>query len=748
MPELPNPITTTQLFSRAAIGALWERRAEFDDSTRKLLDKIWLRRGKHTVTCSLETTYRVSTNKKRQAALGYGRLYSAGGLEQLEADCRAAICKEFYHDIDMVNAQPTILVQLAKKELGMDMPQLQAYVENRDAVLGHIMERDNVPREEAKQRLISILFGGYTDDYFLVPLYEEVQNVAKKFSYLSQYEDLVDACRKEKPKDYLKSLVAYITQTAERRVLLAMRDYLTSAGWSMDVLIYDGGMIRKRTDAACDDALMTAISTSIKEATGFDVQVKEKPLIGFTDLIEHVADEEEPIIDDLNACKELVRLLGDEITKQNNIIYIYNPANGLWVQDTGPLIGLSAVHRFFKELTFKRKNKDGSDRIYDFGGNTKNIRSMLSHLSELVPASNFIRDSIKKSEGFLLFADGIVDLKTKTFTEGFDKTKVFTACTMRRWPKNHALYEEANHTLFVAPFADVEVGNWYKNILARALAGHTVDKVFHVLLGEPNTGKSTVTGLLCKTFGGYVKTWELDNLKYKTGSTTDEAKRLSWIAPLLGARIALSNEARMDGIKLDGNLAKRLSGGDAITYRQNFKDEITTEIMTTFFAMGNDMPSFSPEDAALRVRMNYASFNYSFVPKPEEECGEWEKPADPLLKMKIESDEWKDAFTHIILDAYAAGVRLPAPDSIKAATDEYVPVESNSLKQLLEEEYELAPEMGENDWLPARQIITYLKGTGLALSDAKIGRELSKMGLSRDMKRVDGKAIRVWRGIR
>ena len=272
--------------------------------------------------------------------------------------------------------------------------------------------------------------------------------------------------------------------------------------------------------------------------------------------------------------------------------------------------------------------------------------------------------------------------------------------------------------------------------------------MFHVLLGEPNTGKSTVTGLLCKTFGSYVKTWELDNLKYKTGSTTDEAKRLSWIAPLVGARIALSNEARMDGVKLDGNLAKRLSGGDAITYRQNFKDETTQEIMTTFFAMGNDMPSFSPEDAALRVRMNYATFNYSFVPKPEEECGEWEKPADPLLKMKIESDEWKDAFTHIILDAYAAGVRLPAPESVKAATDEYVPVESNSLKQLLEEEYELAPEMGENDWLPARQIIIYLKGAGMTLSDTKIGRELSKMGLSKADRKVNGKTVRVWRGIR
>lgn len=739
-------ITTTQLFSRAAIGSLWARRAEFEETTRKMLDRLYNNRKKGRLQCEQEITYKMANSKA--GALGFGRLYGLGpSLEKIQNECRATLCCDLYHDIDMVNAQPTLLAQIAKRDLGMDMPELESYNDNRDIVINHVMETKSLSRDSAKQEIISILFGGSTKDPMLMPLKTERWEVAKQLSRLPQYAELFESKKSE--KNVYGSFLAALTQTAERQAMLAMRDHLISAGWSVDVLAYDGVMVRKQPDVICDEALMTAISAAIKTATGFDVEVKEKPLMGFTELVEHVVEEEAPMIDDLSACKELLRLLGDEITKQDDIIYIYDPANGMWVQDTGPLIGLSAVHRFFKELTFKQIEPDGKKRIYDFGGDTKNIRSMLSHLPELVPASNFIRDSVKKSEGFLLFADGIYDMKAHSFTEGFDKSKVFTARIMRPFPtRDVCAIETVNRALFINPFSELEVGNWYKNILARALAGHTVDKVFHVLLGEPNTGKSTVTSLLCKTFGGYVKTWTLDNLKYKAGSTTDEAKRLSWIAPLLGARIALSNEARMDGIKLDGNLAKRLSGGDAITLRQNFKDEVTTEIMTTFFAMGNDMPSFSPEDAALRVRMNYASFNYSFVPKPEEECGEWEKPSDPLLKTKIESDEWKDAFTHIILDAYAAGVRLPAPESVKAATDEYVPVESNSLKQRLEEEYELAPAMEEDDWLPSRQIITYLKGAGLALSDTKIGRELTKMGLVRDTKKVAGKTTSIWRGIR
>jgi hypothetical protein len=34
------------------------------------------------------------------------------------------------------------------------------------------------------------------------------------------------------------------------------------------------------------------------------------------------------------------------------------------------------------------------------------------------------------------------------------------------------------------------------------------------------------------------------------------------------------------------------------------------------------------------------------------------------------------------------------------------------------------------------------------LSDQKIGRELSKLGLTKDDKRIEGKTIKVWRGIK
>ena len=285
-------IKTTQLFSRAAIGSLWARRAEFDDATRKQIDRLYNNRKKGSLQAQQEIVYSLPHTKT--GALGFGRLYSVGpGLEKLQNECRATLCCDLYHDIDIVNAQPSLLVQLAKRDLELDMPELETYNENRDLLIAHIMEANSLPRDSAKQEILSILFGGSTKDPMLSALYNEVRAVAKHFSRLPKYTELFESKKSE--KNIYGSFLASLTQTAERDAMLAMRDTLLTAGWSVDVLAYDGLMVRKRTDATCDGALMEAIAANIKAVTGFDVQVKEKPMVGFEDLLEHVVDaEDEP----------------------------------------------------------------------------------------------------------------------------------------------------------------------------------------------------------------------------------------------------------------------------------------------------------------------------------------------------------------------------------------------------------------------------------------------------------------------
>jgi hypothetical protein len=271
-------VQTTQLFNRAALGNLRARRAEFDNNTEKLLNSLSNNRKKGTLQGTQEITYKLA--RTRAAQLGFGRLYGTkGSLEQLQSECRATLCADAYHDIDIVNAQPTLLIQLARKLLKRDIPELEEYVDNRDQFLQTLIDRDNCSREEAKNQVICVLFGGTTKDPLLQPLSTKIRTVAKEFAKLPQYTELFESLQHE--KNHYGSFLAYITQTEERHCMLAMRQWLMDQGWSVDVLAYDGVMIRKRKDVPITPELLTDLEAAVLTATGYTVRIIEKPMTGF-----------------------------------------------------------------------------------------------------------------------------------------------------------------------------------------------------------------------------------------------------------------------------------------------------------------------------------------------------------------------------------------------------------------------------------------------------------------------------------
>jgi hypothetical protein len=296
MPGADLDVTTTQLFSRTALGSLWARRAELDDTTQKLLTSLYNNRKKGSLHGTQDVTYKLS--RSRAGQLGFGRLYGTkGSLEQLQNECRATLCAGIYHDIDIVNAQPTLLVQLVRQLLDRDMPSLEHYIDNREEVLVQLMDAENCSREDAKNAVIAVLFGGSTKNEALMPLSAEIRGVAKQLSKLPAYLELFDSLKSE--KNHYGSFLAYVTQTEERRCMLAMRNWMTAQGWSVDVLAYDGIMVRSRTDASITADLLTALEAAVEGATGYKVHVIEKPMTGFD--VQVIDDETEAAYQDMKA---------------------------------------------------------------------------------------------------------------------------------------------------------------------------------------------------------------------------------------------------------------------------------------------------------------------------------------------------------------------------------------------------------------------------------------------------------------
>ena len=292
-------IQTTQLFNRSALGALWARKKDFDDATQKLLDGIYLNRkkGGDTEYGEVPITYRLAGTKA--GAMGYGRMYgNKGSMERLQSECRASLCKDMYHDLDIVNCQPTILTAFAKRYLGIDMPTLSKYVENRDDFLNKLMETNGISRDDAKKEVISIVFGASTRDPLLIYLSNEVRTVSKELSKLSVFNPLFVALKNE--KNHYGSFLAALLQTEERKCMLAMREFLVANDWSVDILSYDGVMIRKRKDASITEDLLIEMAQHVSEKTDYVIQIKEKEQIGFA-LPTHVEDASETAYRDMKA---------------------------------------------------------------------------------------------------------------------------------------------------------------------------------------------------------------------------------------------------------------------------------------------------------------------------------------------------------------------------------------------------------------------------------------------------------------
>jgi hypothetical protein len=455
--------------------------------------------------------------------------------------------------------------------------------------------------------------------------------------------------------------------------------------------------------------------------------------------------EEEVLIDDLYACKKFVECMADEIHREGDLVYVFDPATGMWSTKESDLI--AAVHRHKDALTFRQSNAEGHEVVYNYGGCTKNIKNMLVHLRPILADGKFISSHMDGSLAYLLFEDGIFHIPTQTFTAGFDKTKVFAARIARKFPsvRDAAVEALVNEKLFELPLQNTGVGRYLKMRLARSIAGCYRDKRFVCVLGEADCSKGTLTYAMRRAFGDFVMEYNANHLKYNARSGADEAKKLSWLIPIMNARLAISNEVRMDKVPIDGNLLKSLSsGGDEMGARQNFKDEHAFVPKVSFFFMGNDMPEIAPKDSGIETRVRVVRFNKRFVARP---TGPNELLADETIKDKLETDEWKNAIFWLIMDAY--GFVTTEPVEVCEETREWIPSGSAEFRGLIEENFVInLTDVSPDNYVASKDIIAFIKERGLNMSDTKIGRELGKLGLVKEDKKVDGKTIKIWRGIK
>lgn len=213
-----------------------------------------------------------------------GRLFAqSASLQNLPTEFRGAIGTNYY-DIDMVNCHPTLLLQYCNKN-DIKCDNLAYYVNNRDEVIKKIMNDYNFNKGEVKKLFLSVMNGGKRDgiiDPFFINFTKECERIHTFISSLNPklYKDIC----KRKEFNINGSLTNIILCNLENEILLNAVQYLKSKNYNVDVLVFDGFMIRKEDDKEITDELLNELSGYVLDKTGYDMKFIEKPLDTSIDL--------------------------------------------------------------------------------------------------------------------------------------------------------------------------------------------------------------------------------------------------------------------------------------------------------------------------------------------------------------------------------------------------------------------------------------------------------------------------------
>jgi len=140
-----------------------------------------------------------------------------------------------------------------------------------------------------------------------------------------------------------------------------------------------------------------------------------------------------------------------------------------------------------------------------------------------------------------------------------------------------------------------------------AMTGRVREKAFLVLLGDTDTGKTTLMKTLKRVFGDYYAIARIQSfLRKGTEALTND------IAKLVGSRLVGASEVD-EKHDLAEDTVKLITGGMPITARFLNKEEFEYMPQFKLFIDTNFMPRINAEDDALWGRMKVLKFSQKFV---------------------------------------------------------------------------------------------------------------------------------------
>jgi P4 family phage/plasmid primase-like protien len=248
------------------------------------------------------------------------------------------------------------------------------------------------------------------------------------------------------------------------------------------------------------------------------------------------------------------------------------------------------------------------------------ITNVVKHIKNF---QEIVKDeSCFDTEEYLINANnGVVDIRNKTLlphspdklirnivNANYISRKLVSKIMIMKLPSTFIRF--IKESLYDKSLNDTEnqkIVQSFIGIIASLLIGNNTHKYVYILVGLPNTGKSTLLTLLREIFHEYIVTFNNSVLMVSPRTGSDIRPE---IINLRGKRIFIGSETKKEA-KFDTELIKRLAGNDEVSYRKPHEGRmINFTLRGKFLLATNFCPDFTNlDDQAFLNRLIIADFN-------------------------------------------------------------------------------------------------------------------------------------------
>ena len=212
-----------------------------------------------------------------------GRLFATNkSLQNLPREIRNCIADSQYYDVDMVSAHNSILLQYCKKN-NIECKKLEEYNLNtkkhREQI---IIDNPEYDIDDAKKIFLKIINGSEEEiqGKFFRQYKNEMIEIHKEIVKLNKEE--YSKIKKKETKNPDGKLINIILCRLEHQILINAVYFLKSKGFSVDVLVFDGLMIRKNKELTAKT--LKDLNKYIKDKTHYNMNFVEKEMVDYINL--------------------------------------------------------------------------------------------------------------------------------------------------------------------------------------------------------------------------------------------------------------------------------------------------------------------------------------------------------------------------------------------------------------------------------------------------------------------------------